>query len=115
MQMVDVCLFHIQVDILLKSCHIYTVQFKKKVTLSHVCNEVTSKHTITRYTTIVGKTLYTELLLLWSHHFATQSPLAAVAQNTFPRQLQTNFESSPNNCCTSRDCKLTGYFIIKNM
>jgi hypothetical protein len=23
-----------------------------------------------------------------------------------------NFESSPNNCCISRDCRLTGYFII---
>jgi hypothetical protein len=34
-----------------------TGQFKKKVTLSHVHNEVTSEPTITRYTTIVRKTL----------------------------------------------------------
>jgi hypothetical protein len=54
----------------------------------------------------------TERLLLWSRHFATRSPLAAVARKTFPRQLQTNFESFPNNCCISRDCRLTGYFII---
>jgi hypothetical protein len=32
-------------------------QFKKKVTLSHVCNEVTRVPTITRYITIVEKTL----------------------------------------------------------
>jgi hypothetical protein len=35
----------------------YTGQFKKKVTLSHVYNEVTSEPTITRHTTIVRKTL----------------------------------------------------------
>jgi hypothetical protein len=35
----------------------YTGQFKKKVTLSNVHNEVTSEPTITRYTTIVRKTL----------------------------------------------------------
>jgi hypothetical protein len=35
----------------------YTGQFKKKVTLSHVCNEVTSEPTVTRYTTVVRKTL----------------------------------------------------------
>jgi hypothetical protein len=35
----------------------YTGKFKKKVTLSHVYNEVTSEPTITRYTTIVRKTL----------------------------------------------------------
>jgi hypothetical protein len=34
------------------------------------------------------------------------------ARNTFPRQLQTNFESFSDNCCISRDCRLTGYFII---
>jgi hypothetical protein len=45
-------------------------------------------------------------------HFATRSPLAAVARNTFPRRLQTNFESFRNKCCISRDCRLTGYFII---
>jgi hypothetical protein len=71
-------------------------------------NEVTSKPTITRYTTVLD----TERLLLWSRHFATRSPLAAAARNTFPRQLQTNFESFPNNCCISRDCRKTGYFII---
>jgi hypothetical protein len=27
-------------------------------------------------------------------------------------ELQTNFESFPNNCCISRVCRLTGYFII---
>jgi hypothetical protein len=54
----------------------------------------------------------TESLLLWSRHFATRSPLAAAARNTFSRQLQTNFESFPNNCCISRDCRLTDYFII---
>jgi hypothetical protein len=54
----------------------------------------------------------TERLVLWSRRFATRSPLAAAARNTFPRQLQTNFESFPNNCCISRDCRLTGYFII---
>jgi hypothetical protein len=31
----------------------------------------------------------TERLLLWSRHFATRSPLAAEARNTFQRQLQT--------------------------
>jgi hypothetical protein len=45
-------------------------------------------------------------------NFATRSPLAAAARNTFPRQLQTNFESFPNNCCISRDCGLTDYLII---
>jgi hypothetical protein len=34
-----------------------TGQLKKKVTLSHVYNEVTSEPTITRYTTIVRKIL----------------------------------------------------------
>jgi hypothetical protein len=34
-----------------------TEQFKKKVTISHVHNDVTSEPTITRYTTIVWKTL----------------------------------------------------------
>jgi hypothetical protein len=48
----------------------------------------------------------------WIRHFATRSPLAVAARNTFPRQLQTNFESFPDNCCISRDCRLTGYFII---
>jgi hypothetical protein len=81
-----------------------TGQLKKKVTFSQVCNEVTSEPTITRYTTNVRK----------SRHFAARSPLAAAARNAFPRQLQTNFESFPNNCCISRDCRLTGYF-IKNM
>jgi hypothetical protein len=47
--------------------------------------------------------LDTERLLLWSRHFATRSSLAAAARNTFPRQLQTNFESFLNNCM-SRDC-----------
>jgi hypothetical protein len=92
-----------------------TRQFKKKVTLSHVYNEVTSEPTLTRYASIVKKTLkvcfnwrgkvflYPERLLLWSRHFATRSPLAAAARNTFPRQLQTNFESFPNNCSKSRE------------
>jgi hypothetical protein len=53
----------------------------------------------------------TERLLLWSRHFATRSPLASAARNTFPCQLQTNFESFPDNYCISRDCRLTGYFI----
>jgi hypothetical protein len=35
----------------------YTGQLKTKVTLSHVYNEVTNEPTITRYTTIVRKTL----------------------------------------------------------
>jgi hypothetical protein len=68
-----------------------TGQFKKKVTLSHVYNEVTSEPTITRYT-IVRKTLQVCF--------------------TFPLQLQTNFWSFPNNFRISRDCRLTGYFII---
>jgi hypothetical protein len=56
---------------------------------------------------------YPECLLLWIRHFATRSPLAAAAaENTFLRQLQTNLESFPNNCCISRDCRLTGYFIM---
>jgi hypothetical protein len=95
-----------------------TEQLKKKVTHSRVYNEVTSEPTITRYTTIVRKTLKvsvlpdTERLLLWSRHFATRPPLAAVARNSFPRQLQTNFQSFPNNCWTTRDCRLAGYSII---
>jgi hypothetical protein len=36
---------------------VHTGQLKKKVTLSHVYNEVTSEPKITRYTTIVRKTL----------------------------------------------------------
>jgi hypothetical protein len=67
----------------------YTGQFKKKAALA----------------------LDTEHLLLLSRHFATLSSLAAAARKTFSRQLQTNFESFPNNCI-SRDCRLTGYFII---
>jgi hypothetical protein len=104
-----------------------TGQLKKKVTLSHVYNEATSEPPITRYTTNVrnlskfvcnwrGKVFqataargdhilhHTERLLL--------SPLALAARNTFPRELQTNFESFPYNCFISRDCWLTGYFII---
>jgi hypothetical protein len=54
----------------------------------------------------------TERHLLWSRHFVTRSPLAAAARNNFPRQLQTKFENFPNNCWKSRDCRLTGYFII---
>jgi hypothetical protein len=34
----------------------YTGQFRKKVTLSHVYNEVTTEPTIMRYTTVVRKT-----------------------------------------------------------
>jgi hypothetical protein len=30
----------------------------------------------------------------------------------FPRQLKTNFESFPNSCCLSRDCRLTGYLFM---
>jgi hypothetical protein len=41
---------------------INTVQFKKKVTLSHVYNEVTSEPTITRYASIVRKALK---VLIW--------------------------------------------------
>jgi hypothetical protein len=37
--------------------HTYTGQFKKKVTFSHVYNEVTSEPTITRYASIVRKAL----------------------------------------------------------
>jgi hypothetical protein len=37
--------------------YLYTGQFKKKVTLSHVHNEVTSEPTITRFSTIVRKSL----------------------------------------------------------
>jgi hypothetical protein len=36
--------------------YVYTEQFKKKVTLSHVYNEVTGEPTITRYATVVRKT-----------------------------------------------------------
>jgi hypothetical protein len=88
--------FILQIVILIVCFTLYRT-IKKKVTLSHVYNEVTSEPTITRYTTIVRKTLKvcldTERLLLWSRHFATRSSLAAAARNTFPRQLQTNFES----------------------
>jgi hypothetical protein len=35
----------------------YAVQFKKKVTFSHVYNEVTGEPTIMRYKTVVRKTL----------------------------------------------------------
>jgi hypothetical protein len=54
----------------------------------------------------------TERLLLWSRHFVTRSTLAAAARNTFPRQLQTNFERFSKNCCISSVCRLTGYVII---
>jgi hypothetical protein len=64
------------------------------------------------YKVCLRKLQDTERLLLWSRHFVTRSPLAVAARNTFPRQLQTNFESFPNKCCISRDCRLTGYFII---
>jgi hypothetical protein len=37
---------------------------------------------------------------------------AAAARNTILRQLQTNFDSFPNNCWISHDCRLTGYSII---
>jgi hypothetical protein len=113
----------------------YTEQFKKKVTLSHVYNEVTSEPTITWYTTIVRKTLKVCLQLTresvsgrrrqgrpcckmatpQQNGFWIQNVFccgAVAARNTFPRQLQTNFESFHNNCCISRDCRLTGYFII---
>jgi hypothetical protein len=40
----------------LHDCLLNTGQFKRKVTLSHVYNEVTSEPTIMRYTTIVRKT-----------------------------------------------------------
>jgi hypothetical protein len=56
--------------------------------------------------------MYPERLLLWSRHFATRSPLAAAARNTSPRQIQTNLESFPNNCCILHDCRLNGYLII---
>jgi hypothetical protein len=38
--------------------------------------------------------------------------LHLAARNTFLLQLQTNFKSFPNNYRVSRDCRLTGYFII---
>jgi hypothetical protein len=72
----------------------------------------------------VGGTTVAQLLQRWSSQTAgyrtpfavespaTQSPLVAAARNTFSRQLQTNFESFPNNCCVSHDCRLIGYFII---
>jgi hypothetical protein len=90
-----------------------TGQFKKKATLSHVCNEVTSEPTITRYTTIVrktqslfvidagkcfgppppGKTVLQNgrLQKAFCCGLATRSPLAAAAAagNTYPSQLQT--------------------------
>jgi hypothetical protein len=44
----------------------------------------------------------------WRLHSKTRS----VSRNTFPRQLQTNFESFPNSCCILRDCRLIGYFRI---
>jgi hypothetical protein len=72
----------------------YTGRFKKKVTLSHVYNKVTS-----------------EPPQQWSH-FVTRSPLVAASRNTCPRQLQINFDIFPSNCCISRDFRLTGYLII---
>jgi hypothetical protein len=39
----------------MQSAFSLTGQFKKKVTLSHAYNDVTSEPTITRYTTIVRK------------------------------------------------------------
>jgi hypothetical protein len=155
--------------------HAYTGKFKKKETLSHVYNEVTSEPTITRYASIVRKALKALICYLsntqfgnpmshgtrqsdspflsrlspacpclwlpqrrwravsilegvvflaggsipkrvWNSrctvHFATRSPLAAAARHTFPRQLQTNFDSFPNNLCITCDCRPTGYFII---
>jgi hypothetical protein len=81
----------------------YTGQFKKKVTLSHVHNEVTSEPTLTRYKFVCN----------WRGKvFQAAAARGDHVANTSPRQLQTNFESFPNNCCISRDCRLTGYFII---
>jgi hypothetical protein len=44
-------------DIALILKFVYTGQFKKKATLSHVCNEAIGEPKITRYTATVRKTL----------------------------------------------------------
>jgi hypothetical protein len=49
--------------------------------------------------------------------FAVESPFCNTVSagggdpKHFPASI-INFESFPNNCCASRDCRLTGYFII---
>jgi hypothetical protein len=87
----------------------YTGQLKKKVTLSHVYNEVTSEPTITRYAAIgSSQNAFCCVVAILQNGL----PWRRRPQNTFPRQLQAYFESFPNNCCISRDCRLTGYFII---
>jgi hypothetical protein len=94
--------------LILRSDVLNTGQFRKKVALPHVYNEVTGEPTMA---TPQLKAFWIQNAFCCGVDFETQSPLAAAARNTFPRQLQTNFESFPNNCCISRDCRLTGYFI----
>jgi hypothetical protein len=108
-----------------KSCICNKGQFRKKVTLSHVQNEVTSEPIIMRYTAIVRKTLKSLFVIDAGKCFWPPPTGETVLQKGdtvspggggpkhFPESL-TNFESFPNNCCISRDCRLTGYF-IKNM
>jgi hypothetical protein len=71
------------------------VQLKKKVTLSHVYNEVTSEPTITRYTTTVRKTVIDA-----GKRFGPLPPGGTVLQNG---------DSKTKGVL---DTELTGYFII---
>jgi hypothetical protein len=84
---------------------LYTGQFKKKVTLSDVCNEVTSVPTITRYTTVVRKTLK---VCNWRGKVFR----AAVARGDHVAKWRQTLRVLTFVVFISRDCRLTGYFII---
>jgi hypothetical protein len=92
---------------------------KKKVTLSHAYNQVTSEPTNVRNSRC---TVVTELVFVNCRIQNAFCCGVAILQHGLPWRwrpetlsrvkLQTNFESFRNNCCISRDCRLTGYFII---
>jgi hypothetical protein len=96
---------------------LYAGQFRKKVALLHVCNEVTSEPTITQYTTIARKALKVCLELpresfsgsrrqgrpcckmatpqqkaFWIHVKVFPSFLIALYSNTFILQRMKNYE-----------------------
>jgi hypothetical protein len=87
--------------------------------LQHVSGDDALSHFLKiRGGTYTTALTYSQPLHSCPYKIAVESPYCNTVSpggggpNTFPRQLLTNFESFPNKCCISCDCRLTGYFII---
>jgi hypothetical protein len=74
---------------------LYTEQFKKKVTLSHVYNEVTSEPTITRYTTMLGKLSKFVCNSAYRTPFAVESTFCnTVSPGGGPKHFRDNYKQT---------------------